>query len=228
MQHKRGRWVNPTRSDRAVTDVTKPLNDAHGQQNERLGTDVIAFFGGLIVFLGIHSVRIVAPSARAQVIGRYGEGAWKGLYTIISIIAFVALIYGYPAAKAGLGFVWAPPVWTRHIAVVLMLPALIFLVAAYVPSKLKARLKHPMLVAIKVWALAHLLANGLGVHLVLFGSFLIWAIFDRISVKRRGEPDPVAPAGWTGDVIAVLVGGGAWVVLLLWAHQWLFGVAPIG
>jgi uncharacterized membrane protein len=189
---------------------------------------MVAFFGGLIVFLGVHSARIVALETRNRLVASYGEGAWKGVYTLISLVSFVAIIYGYQDAKAGLGFVWAPPVWTRHIAVVLMLPALIFLVAAYVPSKLKARLKHPMLVAIKVWALAHLLANGLGVHLVLFGSFLVWAIVDRISVKRRGEPDPVAPAGWTGDVIAVLAGTGAWVFLLLWGHQWLFGVAPIG
>lgn len=188
---------------------------------------MIAFFAGLIGFLGIHSVRIVAPSARDRFVARYGEGPWKGVYTLISLITFMALIYGYPDAKAALGFVWAPPVWTRHLAVVLMLPALIFLVAAYVPSKLKARLKHPMLVAIKIWALAHLLANGLGVHLVLFGAFLGWAVVDRISVKRRGAPDPVAPSGWMGDLIVIVVGIGAWLFLLLWGHQWLFGIAPI-
>lgn len=228
MQHKRGRWVNPTSLCRAVLSITNAQIDAHGQQNKRLGTGVIAFFGGLIIFLGIHSVRIFASEPRQRFIAAYGEGPWKGVYSLVAIVSFVAMIYGYPAAEAGLGFVWASPVWTRHLAVVLMLPALIALVAAYVPSKLKAKLKHPMLVAIKIWALAHLLANGLGVHLVLFGSFLAWAVMDRISVKRRGEPDPVAPSGWTGDIIVVVVGTVAWVVLLLWAHQWLFGIAPIG
>ncbi|MFN3171409.1 MAG: NnrU family protein [Hyphomicrobiales bacterium] len=189
---------------------------------------MIAFFGGLIIFLGIHSVRIFAPQTRERFVGSYGEGPWKGVYTLVSILSFIAIIYGYQAAKAGLGFVWAPPVWTRHLAVLLMLPALIFLVAAYVPSKLKARLKHPMLLGVKVWALAHLLANGLGVHLALFGAFFVWAIMDRVSVKRRGAPHPVAPSGWTGDIIAVLAGTALWVFLLLWGHQWLFGVAPIG
>ncbi|MEO0383363.1 MAG: NnrU family protein [Pseudomonadota bacterium] len=188
---------------------------------------MITFFGGLIIFLGMHSMRIFAPQPRGRFIAAYGEGAWKGVYSLVSIVSFVAIIYGYSAAKTGLGFVWAPPVWTRHITIVLMLPALIIL-AAQGPSKLKALVKHPMLLAIKIWTLAHLLANGLGVHLVLFGSFLIWAVMDRISVKRRGEPDPVAPSGWAGDIIAVLAGTALWVFLLLWGHQWLFGVAPIG
>ena len=189
---------------------------------------MVVFFAGLIGFLAIHSVRIVAPAARDRLIASHGEGAWKGVYSVLSLVTFVLIIWGYGAAKAALGFVWAPPTWTRHLAVLLMLPALIFLVAAYVPSKLKARLKHPMLASIKVWALAHLLANGLGVHLVLFGSFLVWAIVDRIAVKRRGGADPIAPAGWTGDLIVVGAGTGAWLFLLLWGHQWLFGIAPIG
>lgn len=187
-----------------------------------------AFFGGLIIFLGMHSVRIVRPHIRDRFIGAYGEGRWKAAYTLVSILSFIWMISGYSAAKAGLGVLYVPPVWAKHLALVLMLPALIALVAAYVPSKLKARLKHPMLVAIKIWALAHLLANGMGVHVVLFGAFLVWAVFDRISVKRRGEPDPVAPAGWRGDIIAVVVGAGAWVLMIVWLHEWLFGVAPIG
>ncbi len=186
------------------------------------------FFIGLILFLGIHSTRIVAEGTRTAMVSRLGEMGWKGVYSIISLAGFMLLVVGYPDAKAALGFVWAPPIWTKHIALVLMLPALIFLVAAYVPSKIKARLKHPMLVAIKVWALAHLLANGLGVHLVLFGAFLAWAVVDRIAVKRRGAPDPAAPQGWTGDIIAIVVGSGVWVLMIVWLHQWLFGIAPIG
>ena len=187
-----------------------------------------AFFGGLFIFLGMHSVRIFAPHVRARFVGAYGEGRWKAAYSLVALLALIWMISGYTDAKIALGFVWAPPVWTRHLALLLMLPALIFLVAAYVPSKIKAALKHPMLVAVKMWALAHLLANGLTVHIILFGAFLVWAVLDRISVKRRGEPNPVAPSGWRGDIIAVLVGAGAWVVLIVWLHEWLFGVAPIG
>lgn len=189
---------------------------------------MVAFIGGLFIFLAIHSVRIFAPQVRERFIGRFGDNGWKVGYSLVSLFSLIWLVSGYPAAKTSLGFVWTPPVWTSHIAIVLMLVALILVVAAYVPSKLKARIKHPMLAGVKVWALAHLLANGLGVHLVLFGSILAWAVLDRIAVKRRGGADPFAPSGWGGDIIAVGVGTLAWVILLLWGHQWLFGVAPIG
>ncbi|GAB5511462.1 MAG: NnrU family protein [Hyphomicrobiales bacterium] len=194
---------------------------------------MIAFLGGLLVFLGIHSVRIFAPNVRSRLIagfggGQKGETLWKVAYSIIALLSLIWLVSGYNAAKSALGFVWLPPTWMAHITLLLMLPALILLVAAYIPSKIKALARHPMLLSVKIWAFAHLLANGMGVHLMLFGGFLIWAVLDRISVKKRGEPDPVAPKGWVGDVIAVLLGTGAWVVLLLWGHQWLFGVAPIG
>lgn len=194
---------------------------------------MIAFFGGLVIFLAIHSVQIFTPHVRARLIagfggGQRGEGLWKLAYSTVALLSLIWLISGYSAAKAVLGSVWSPPVWMAHITIVLMLPALILLVAAYVPSNIKARARHPMLLSVKIWALAHLLANGMGVHLVLFGAFLVWAVLDRISVKTRGGADSVAPNGWSGDVIAVLLGTGAWVVLLLWGHQWLFGVAPIG
>lgn len=193
---------------------------------------MIAFLGGLIVFLGIHSVRIFAPHVRTRLIAGFGggqkvEGLWKLAYSAIAVLSLIWMISGYQAAKASLGFVWLPPVWMAHITILLMLPALILLVAAYVPSKIKARVRHPMLLAVKIWALAHLLANGFGVHLILFGAFLAWAVLDRISVKKRGEADPITPGGWGGDVTAVLIGVALWLILLLWAHQWLFGVAPI-
>ena len=188
-----------------------------------------AFLGGLFIFLAIHSVRIVAPQVRDRLASAYGEGAWKGVYSLIALASFVWMTTGYGDAKTVLGILWSPPFWARHVAVVLMLPALIAVAAAYAPpSRIKAWLKHPMLVAIKIWALAHLLSNGLGVHVVLFGAFLVWAIVDRISVKRRGTPDPIAPTRWTGDITAVAVGVVAWVALIAGVHQWLFGVAPIG
>lgn len=194
---------------------------------------MIAFFGGLLVFLGIHSVQIFVPEVRQRLVAGFGgeqkgEAIWKVAYSIIALLSLIWLVSGYTAAKGALGLAWQPPFWMAHITILLMLPALILLVAAYIPSKIRALARHPMLLSVKIWALAHLLANGLGVHLVLFGAFLAWAVMDRISVKKRGGADPVAPHGWGGDVIAVLVGTGLWAVLLLWAHQWLFGVAPIG
>ena len=187
-----------------------------------------AFLGGLIIFLGIHSVRIVAPQVRERFVSHWNEGRWKAAYSLVSVLALIWMVSGYTDAKIALGTWWVPPVWTKHLAVLLMLPAFIALVAAYVPSKIKARLKHPMLVGVKVWALAHLLANGMGVHVVLFGAFLAWAVMDRIAVKRRGVPDPVAPSSWTGDLAAVGIGMGLWLAFLFGLHELLFGVAPIG
>lgn len=189
---------------------------------------MVAFLGGLLIFLGIHSVRIATPHVRERFVGAYGEGRWKAAYSLVAVLSLIWMISGYQDAKIALGFIWAPPVWTRHLAILLMLFSLIALVAAYVPSRIKARLKHPMLVATKIWALAHLLANGFTVHVILFGAFLVWAVADRISVKRRGEPDPAAPDDWRGDIVALVGGTVLWLVLLLWLHEWLFGVAPIG
>lgn len=194
---------------------------------------MIAFFGGLIIFLGIHSVQIFVPHVRTRLIagfggGQKGEGIWKLAYSAVALLSLIWMISGYQTAKGALGFVWLPPVWMAHLTILLMLPALILLVAANIPSKIKARARHPMLLSVKIWAFAHLLANGLGVHLVLFGAFLAWAVMDRISLKKRGGTDPVAPRGWGGDVVSVLVGSALWLILLLWGHQWLFGVAPIG
>ena len=125
---------------------------------------------------------------------------------------------------------WVPPLWTRHLAVGLMWPAIIALVAAYVPSRIHTMLKHPMLVAIKIWALAHLLANGDLAALVLFGSFLAFAVYDRISVKKRHALGPIgAKTGpWYNDLIVLGVGTALYLVILLWAHQLVIGVSPLG
>lgn len=187
---------------------------------------------GLVLFLGVHSARIAAPEARARFIAERGEGTWKGLYTVASIIGFVILVWGYGQARMTAPILYTPPVWMSHITLVLMVPAMILLVASQGPAgRIKAAVKHPMLLAVKIWALAHLLANGDLASLILFLAFLAWAVADRISEKKRlqaGITKPVVAVSSRADVIAV-VGGLVLYVLFVWRlHLWLIGVAPIG
>ena len=188
---------------------------------------------GLILFLGVHLLPTV-PEVRDGLRDRVGAGAYKGIFSVLSLIGFAIIILGYHKMQLNPGknpVLWDPPVWTRHIALLLMLPAMIFLVAANVPSRIRTAVKHPMLLAIKLWALAHLLANGDLASLILFGSFLAFAIYDRISVKKRGALGPLgdkqAPSP-VNDVIVVGVGLALYAALVLGGHQWLIGVAPIG
>ena len=186
---------------------------------------------GLVLFLGVHSVRIVAEGWRQRTIARLGEGAWKGLYSVASLLGFVALIWGYGQARLDPTVLWATPLWTRHLASLLVLLAFVLLVAAYVPrNHLKARLHHPMVLAVKVWALAHLLANNTLADLLLFGSFLLWAVLDfRAARGRDRRQGTVYPAGQAAKTaVTVVVGGAAWAVFAFWAHQALFGVSPFG
>jgi uncharacterized membrane protein len=178
---------------------------------------------GIVVFLGIHLLPTV-PGLRRSIAARLGENGYKGLFSLLSIAGFVLLVYGF--AKAPVVQVWSPPFWTRWVAIVLMLPAFIFLVAAYVPGQIKAKLKHPFLVAIKTWALAHLIANGDLASILLFGSFLAYAVYDRIAVKQREERGlvSVAAAGPPrNDIIAVVLGSVLYVAFLLWLHPLLIG-----
>ncbi|AKI01551.1 putative membrane protein [Hoeflea sp. IMCC20628] len=186
---------------------------------------------GLVLFLGVHSVRIVAPEFRAAQIDARGLNTWKGIYALVSIAGFVIIVWGYGIARLDPVAFWVAPSWTSHVVALLMLPAMIFLVASQVPAgRIKAAVKHPMLLAVKIWALAHLLVNGDLASLLLFGSFLAWAVVDRISEKKRLlagiTRNPVAgPVKW--DVIAVLGGVILYLAFLLWLHQWLIGVPPI-
>ena len=187
------------------------------------------FLIGLIVFLGVHTVSIVAPGWRAAQVARRGESVWKGLYAVVAIIGFVLLIYGYGLARQSTPVLYTPPAFMRHIALLLMLPAFVLLIAAYVPGRISAAAKHPMLLAVKFWATAHLLANGTLVDVLLFGSFLAWAVADRISLKRRPlRAVPGAPARAANDAIALVGGLVAYAAFLLWGHRWLIGVAPLG
>jgi uncharacterized membrane protein len=184
---------------------------------------------GLVIFLGVHSVGMIAPPWRERMVTRLGEVPWKGLYSAASLVGFVLIVWGYGLARQEPVPLWAPPTGLRHVALLVMLPAFPLLLAAYLPGRIQTATKHPMLAAVKLWAFAHLLANGNLADLILFGSFLAWAVADRISLKHRVVP-PVhgAPQGKANDAIAVLGGlilYGAFIGVL---HAWLFGVSPLG
>ncbi len=184
---------------------------------------------GLVLFLGIHSVAIVAPAWRDAQPARLGEGVWKGLYSVVSLIGFGLLIFGYGMARQTPLVLWTPPNAARHVALLLMLPVFPLLLAAYLPGRIQNATRHPMLLAVKIWALAHLLANGTLPALLLFGTFLAWAVADRIAVKRRARPRviPGAPPAPRNDVIALIGGLALYAVFVLWAHRWLIGVSPL-
>jgi uncharacterized membrane protein len=182
---------------------------------------------GIVVFLGIHILPTL-PGLRDDLNGRLGETGYNILFSLLSVAGFVLLVYGF--AQAPVIQIWTPPDWTRWVAIVLMLPAFIFLVAAYVPGEIKAKLKHPFLVAIKTWALAHLIANGDLASIVLFGSFLAYAVYDRITLKRR-QPTSLIGVAKTGgrrnDLIAIGLGAVLYVLFLVWLHSLLIGTTPL-
>lgn len=186
---------------------------------------------GLILFLGAHSVRIVADDFRARQIAKLGEKPWKAVISVVSLIGFVMIVYGYGAARLDPVYLWQPPVWTRHLAALLTIPAFILLVAAYVPgTRIKAAVGHPMVAGVKIWAFSHLIANGTLADLLLFGSFLAWAVVDYVAARRRdrraGTRYPAGPV--TRDVAAVAIGLAAWAAFALWLHAPLIGVRPFG
>jgi uncharacterized membrane protein len=172
---------------------------------------------GLVVFLGTHSLA-ANRGLRARAVLRFGEGPYKAVFSLLSLLGLVLIVVGFSHYRQeGYIQLWTPPVWTRHLALLLMWPAMICLVAAYVPGNIKRVLKHPMLVAVKIWAGAHLLANGDLGSLILFGSFLAWAVYDRISLKRReavGEVK-ISYGGRLNDVVAIVIGTMLYVVMIL-------------
>jgi uncharacterized membrane protein len=186
---------------------------------------------GLVIFLGVHSVRIFADDWRSGVRARIGANAWKGGYSLLSLLGFGLLVWGYGQARLDPVLLWTPMIGTRHFAALLMLASFILLAAAYVPRNgIKARVHHPMVLAVKVWALAHLLANHTLADLILFGSLLLWSVLDfRSSRQRDRAAGTVYPAGTrAGTAVTVAVGVVAWAVFAFWAHGWLFGVRPFG
>ncbi len=186
---------------------------------------------GLLLFLGLHSVRIVADGWRTAQLARLGEARWKGLYTVASLVGFALLVWGYGLARQQPVMLWSPPRFMNHLAALLMLLSFVLLAAAYVPRNVfKARIGHPMVLGVKVWALAHLLANGNLADLLLFGAFLLWAIASFSAARKRdrasGTVHPAASSSGTG--LTLLFGVAAWVVFAFWLHAPLIGVAPLG
>jgi uncharacterized membrane protein len=193
---------------------------------------------GLILFLGAHSVRIWADGWRNQTIEAYGEKAFKGVYALVSILGFYLLVVGYGEARLQTVALWNPPIFTKHISMLLMLLSSILLVATYIPrNHFKMRLGHPMVLSVKVWALSHLLANGNLADLVLFGSFLIWAVLNFRSARARDRaqvqnPDAMEDVPLKPNLFATLIalfGGMAlWALITFVLHVKLVGVAPMG
>jgi uncharacterized membrane protein len=185
---------------------------------------------GLILFLLPHSVRVWDGAMRERMVARFGEKGWKGLYSLVSLIGLVLIVWGYGLARQAPVVLWDPPVWTRHIAILINLFAFILLAVYLAPAGvLKARLGHPMVLAVKTWAFAHLIANGTLADVLLFGSFLVWAIADFATSRRRDRvAGRVRAAGPVrNDAMAVVFGVVIWAVILLRLHVWLIGVSPL-
>ena len=187
---------------------------------------------GLILFLGVHLLP-TSPELRQDLESRLGTGPYKIIFSLLSIAGLVIIVLGFHKLQLHPGknpVLWNPPLWTRHIAVGLMLPAMIFLVASVIPSRIRTAVRHPMLVAIKIWAFAHLIANGDLGALLLFGSFLAFAVYDRISVKKRGALGPLGsaqPTSALNDVVVLVLGIALYAALLFGGHTWLIGVSPL-
>jgi uncharacterized membrane protein len=186
---------------------------------------------GLVLFLGVHSIRIFANDWRMRQRARMGEMTWKGLYSLISITGFVLIVIGFGLARRQPVLIYMPPAGLRHLNALFTLIAFTLIAAAYIPANhFKAKLGHPMLAGVKVWAFGHLLAAGMLHDVVLFGAFLLWAVVDFVSSRRRDRMEGVVyPAGTTrGDAITLVAGIVGWAIFAVWLHTWLIGVNPWG
>jgi uncharacterized membrane protein len=184
---------------------------------------------GLLLFLGIHSARVFAEPARQKFIAQRGLNTWKGIYTVVSLVGLGLIVWGYSLARQQPIVLWNPPVATRHIAALLTLVAFILIASANKKNNwMRVKLHHPMLLGVKVWAFSHLIANGSLADVLLFGSFLAWAVLCFIACKKRdrlsGTKFPAAQTSAT--VKAVIAGIVGWVIFAIWLHGWLIGVKP--
>jgi uncharacterized membrane protein len=183
---------------------------------------------GLLIFFATHSLRIFAEGWRAARIARMGERAWKGVYALLSLLGFALMVWGYSETR-GAPELWHPPLWTRHLAGLLTLPAFVLLVAAYVPrTRIKAAIGHPMVMGVMLWALAHVMSNGRAGDLLLFGAFLVWAFVDYLAARRRDRLSGTlyVTGPLARDAAALVIGVTAWALFAKWGHAWLIGVAP--
>ena len=186
---------------------------------------------GLVLFLGVHSVRIVADDWRSHTVARIGANGWKAAYSAVSLFGFLLILWGFSQARLMPMQVWSPPMGMRHLAWLLTWLAFVLLAAAYVPGNgIKARLHHPMVLAVKTWALAHLLANGNLAHVVLFGAFLVWAVFSFSAARRRDRAGATRypPGRMMPTVITVVLGTLAWAGFAMWLHGWWIGIRVMG
>ncbi len=186
---------------------------------------------GLIIFLGLHSTRIFAEGGREKAIARLGEGPWKGIYSLLSAVGFVLIVWGFAEARYTAPELWAPFPGARHATILLMLFAMVLLAAYFFKqSHITAAIHHPMVWSVAVFGFAHLIANGSAADLVLFGAFLVWAAADLASSYARDRRNGlVYPApNWSGTAGAIVVGLAFWAVIAFWLHYWLFGVSPLG
>lgn len=191
---------------------------------------MLPLLAGLVLFLGFHSIRIVASGLRGRLVARLGEGAWKGLYSLVSAVGLGLIVYGFHGAGEQEPL-WQPPVFMRHVTIALMALSFVLLAAAYIPGNdIRPKLGHPMVLAVKTWAFAHLLANGQPRDLLLFGAFLVWAIVDYASLRRRDRAAGVvrAPGSLAGNAATVAIGLAVWALFAFRLHQWLIGVSPLG
>jgi len=186
---------------------------------------------GLILFLGVHSARIFAEDWRTQTIARVGEKRWKGIYTLISLAGFALIIWGFGFARQQPVVWWTPPTGLRHLNALFTLVAFILIAAAYVPrNQIKAKLHHPMILGVKLWAFGHLLATRTLADTILFGAFLVWAILAFRAARQRDRAQGITyPAGTLGGTLTTVAAGVViWAVFAFWLHALLIGIAPLG
>ena len=187
---------------------------------------MIELIAGLVIFFAVHSVSIFNESWRDRMVAQLGERTWQGLYSLLAIAGFVLMVRGYGIARLDPLVLYSPPLWLRHVAMLVLVPVFPLLLATYLPGRIQTATRHPMLIATKLWAFAHLLANGMLADVLLFGGFLAWAVADRISMKRRIQrPVPGVPPAKLNDIVAVLLGLVLYVVFVFWLHGWLIGVS---
>ena len=192
---------------------------------------MVYLIAGLLIFLGVHSVRIFADGWRAQMLQRMGEGAYKGVCSLLAVLGFGLIVYGFGIARETPVMLWNPPTGMRHAAALFTVVAFVLLAAAYVPRNgIKARVHHPMVLAVKAWALGHLLVNGSVAHVLLFGALLAWGVVNFIAARKR---DRAAGTQYTAGTLAstavtVVLGVAAWVVFAFKLHGLLIGIRPFG
>ena len=182
---------------------------------------------GLLIFFTVHSISIVNESWRDSMVDKLGISLWRGLYSLVAVIGLLLIIWGYVLARQQPLLIYPPSIWLHRISLILLIPVFPLILATWLPGNIKAKVKHPMLLAIKIWALAHLLSNGMFSDVILFGSFLIWSIINLRSMRiRRVRTDPNTKAFVANDTLCVTIGTGLYILVSLWLHDWLVGVPP--